>query len=122
MTARFTIDQAAWAAGAQVEAPGPGAFEGVFTDTRGPVRGGLFVALRGETFDGANFAAGAVEAGAAGVLVPADAAEKVRGQIGRAALLTAPDTGRALGGPAAAWPPRPPDLRVVCITASPPTN
>jgi UDP-N-acetylmuramoyl-tripeptide--D-alanyl-D-alanine ligase len=118
MTARFTIDQAAWAAGAQVEAPGPGAFEGVFTDTRAPVKGGLFVALRGETFDGANFAAGAVEAGAAGVLVPADAAEKVRGQIGRAALLTAPDTGRALGGLAAAWRRRHRDLRVVCITGS----
>jgi UDP-N-acetylmuramoyl-tripeptide--D-alanyl-D-alanine ligase len=118
MTARFTIDQAAWAAGAQVEAAGPGVFEGVFTDTRAPVKGGLFVALRGETFDGASFAAGAVEAGAAGVLVPADAAKKVRGQIGRAALLTAPDTGRALGGLAAAWRRRHRDLRVVCITGS----
>ncbi len=41
----------------------------VFTDTRKPVAGGLFIALRGERFDGHAFAANAVEGGAAAVLV-----------------------------------------------------
>jgi UDP-N-acetylmuramoyl-tripeptide--D-alanyl-D-alanine ligase len=43
---------------------------GHFTDTREPVRGGLYVALRGERFDGNMFAREAVEQyGAAAVLV-----------------------------------------------------
>ena len=43
---------------------------GHFTDTRSPVRGGLYVALRGERFDGNAFAREAVERhGAAAVLV-----------------------------------------------------
>ena len=117
MSARFTLDQAAWAAGAQIVAPG-GPFAGVFTDTRAPVKGALFVALRGETFDASDFAAPAVEAGAAGVIVPADAVGKVRGQVKGAALLSAPDTGRALGGLAAAWRRRLPELQLVAVTGS----
>jgi UDP-N-acetylmuramoyl-tripeptide--D-alanyl-D-alanine ligase len=117
MTARFTLEQAAWGAGAAVEAPG-GPFEGVFTDSRHPLPKALFIALRGERFDGSQFAAAAVEGGAAGVLVPTDTTEKVRGQIGSAALLTAPDTGRALGALAAAWRRRLAALRLVCITGS----
>ena len=42
---------------------------GVFTDTRKPVAGGLFVALRGENFDAHNFVADAQKAGAAAALV-----------------------------------------------------
>jgi len=43
---------------------------GHFTDTRSPVRGGLYVALRGDRFDGNAFAREAVEQhGAAAVLV-----------------------------------------------------
>ena len=56
MSARFTLEQAAWSAGARVVSPG-GPFAGVFTDSRAPVKGGLFVALRGEKFDGTNFVA-----------------------------------------------------------------
>ena len=98
MNARFTLEQAAWSAGAQVAAPG-GPFEGVFTDTRQPVRGALFVALRGERLDASDFVTQAVEGGAAGVLVPVNVISKVRAQVpAGVALLTAPDTGRALGG------------------------
>ncbi len=44
--------------------------KGHFTDTRTPVRGGLYVALRGERFDGNEFAREAVERhGASAVLV-----------------------------------------------------
>jgi len=42
---------------------------GVTTDTRADLRGRLFVALRGERFDGHEFAAQAVALGAAGVVV-----------------------------------------------------
>jgi UDP-N-acetylmuramoyl-tripeptide--D-alanyl-D-alanine ligase len=114
MSARFTLDQAAWSAGAQVHAPG-GPFEGVFTDTRAPLARGLFVALRGENFDGSNFLAQAVAGGAAGVLVPEDAVAKAPPGV---AVLSAPDTGRALGGLAAAWRRRFPALRAVCVTGS----
>lgn len=115
--ARFTLEQAAWAAGAQVAAPG-GPFEGAFTDSRKPVPGGLFIALRGENFDASDFVAQAVEGGAAGVLVPTDALAKARAQAKGVALLTAPDTGRALGALAAAWRRRLPALKAVCITGS----
>jgi UDP-N-acetylmuramoyl-tripeptide--D-alanyl-D-alanine ligase len=42
---------------------------GVTTDTRADLRGQLFVALRGERFDGHDFAVQALEQGAAGVLI-----------------------------------------------------
>jgi len=115
--ARFTLEQAAWAAGAQIAAPG-GPFEGAFTDSRKAVPRGLFVALRGDNFDGSDFVAQAVQGGAAGVLVPADALAKVRAQAKGAAVLTAPDTGRALGGLAAGWRRRLPALKLVGITGS----
>ncbi|HET9754154.1 MAG TPA: Mur ligase domain-containing protein, partial [Myxococcales bacterium] len=114
MSARFTLEQAAWSAGAQVVVPG-GPFAGVFTDTRAPVPGALFVALRGEKFDASEFAAQAVQGGAAGVLVPEGAVEKVRAQAGPAAILAAADTGRALGGLAAAWRRRLPALKLVAV-------
>lgn len=45
-------------------------FSGVTTDSRRVAGGQLFIALRGDRFDGAAFAAASVESGAAGVLVP----------------------------------------------------
>jgi UDP-N-acetylmuramoyl-tripeptide--D-alanyl-D-alanine ligase len=117
LSARFTLEQAAWAAGAQIAAPG-GPFEGAFTDSRNPLPRALFVALRGDKFDGSDFVAQAVQGGAAGALVPTDAIEKARAQAKDAALLSAPDTGRALGALAAAWRHRLPALKVVCITGS----
>src|SRR5207253_9988505 len=95
---------------------------GVFTDSRAPVAGALFVALVGDRHDGSQFAVAAAKAGAAGVLVPAGAAARVRDEL-RAAwlkpvLLAAVDTGRALGGLAHAWRASLPDLRVVCVTGS----
>ena len=63
------------------------AFTGVSIDTRTLKAGELYVAIRGEQFDGANFADAAIVAGAAGVVVP-------RG--GRAALERASDP-RSIG-------------------------
>lgn len=48
---------------------GDGTFKGVYTDSRKPVPGGLFIALEGERFDGHDFVAGAEKDGAAAVLV-----------------------------------------------------
>ncbi len=73
-TPRFSLaDALAWT-GAAPEGPLPSSFPGVYTDTREAPDGRLFVALRGERFDGHRFAADAVAAGAAGVLAAADAA------------------------------------------------
>lgn len=49
-------------------ADGP-AIEAVFTDTRAPIEGGLFVALSGERFDGHRFVSSAIEAGAGGLVI-----------------------------------------------------
>ena len=118
MTARFTPEQAAWAAGAELIASRGAELAGVFTDTRKPIPGALFIALRGDNFDGSDFAASAVRAGAAGVLVPTDAVERVRPHLGKAALLAARDTTRALGWLGATWRRRFQGLRVVGITGS----
>jgi UDP-N-acetylmuramoyl-tripeptide--D-alanyl-D-alanine ligase len=48
--------------------------EGVSTDTRAITAGALFVALRGETFDGHDHVARAAEAGARAVVIERDVA------------------------------------------------
>src|SRR5438874_11225520 len=53
------------------------AFTGVSIDTRTVKAGDLFIAIRGERFDGADFAGAAVVAGAAGIVVPRGRAPKV---------------------------------------------
>ncbi len=72
-------------------------FSGVCTDSRSLKRGDLFVALRGERYDGHDFVAGAAAAGAVAALV--DRAHAA------AALPVAAvdDTTRALGRLAAHW-------------------
>ena len=77
---------------------GGAAFTGVSTDTRSLQRGDLFVALRGEHFDGHAFLDHAKSAGAAGALVD-------RGYTGKAPLpvITVADTKRALGDLARHW-------------------
>jgi UDP-N-acetylmuramoyl-tripeptide--D-alanyl-D-alanine ligase len=47
-------------------------FHGVSIDTRSIRPGELFFAIRGDRFDGADFADGAVAAGAAGIVMPRD--------------------------------------------------
>jgi UDP-N-acetylmuramoyl-tripeptide--D-alanyl-D-alanine ligase len=67
-------------------------FDGVSTDTRSIGRGELFVAIRGERFDGHEFLAVARERGAAAALVD----EKYSGEVLLPALV-ADDTRRGLG-------------------------
>jgi UDP-N-acetylmuramoyl-tripeptide--D-alanyl-D-alanine ligase len=77
---------------------GGASFTGVSTDTRSLRRGELFVALRGEHFDGHTFLDHAKSAGAAGALVD-------RGYTGKAPLplIRVADTKRALGDLARHW-------------------
>jgi len=53
-------------------------FSGVSTDSRTIAAGELFIALRGDHFDGHHYLAAARERGAAAAVVAADAAEQLR--------------------------------------------
>ena len=86
------------------------AFGAVMTDTRELREGALFVALRGDHFDGNDFIAEAEAKGAAGALVSRPAPISL-GQI------EVPDTRRALGAMARAWR-RNFSLPVVAVTGS----
>jgi UDP-N-acetylmuramoyl-tripeptide--D-alanyl-D-alanine ligase len=68
---RLTADWVAAAmAGTIVEGDRRREFAGVSIDTRTLRAGAVYVAIRGERFDGADFAADALAAGAGGVVVP----------------------------------------------------
>ena len=99
--------------------------DGVSSDSRKIVQGDLFVALRGEHFDGYNFAATAAQAGAVAAMVNADSyQERLTGRKEQKAvpapgipLLLVEDTRVALGR-LAAWWRRQFDIPVVAITGS----
>jgi len=75
--------------------PAPEVMRGVSTDTRGLAAGALFVALRGEQFDGHDFLADAFRRGAAAALVSREVAAP-------GPLVMVEDTLAALGAMAAA--------------------
>jgi UDP-N-acetylmuramoyl-tripeptide--D-alanyl-D-alanine ligase len=77
-----------------------GTFAGVSTDSRKVRRGDLFVALKGETFDGNAFVREAFRKGAAAAVV--DAPAGLRG-AGRRPVVVVKDAARALGGIARAY-------------------
>jgi UDP-N-acetylmuramoyl-tripeptide--D-alanyl-D-alanine ligase len=83
----------------------------VCTDSRSIQPGDLFIALRGEKFDGGAFAAKALQQGAAGVVLDATQAPDI------AAAIRVDDTRLALGRLAAAWRKRF-TIPVVAITGS----
>ncbi|HNQ75375.1 MAG TPA: UDP-N-acetylmuramoyl-tripeptide--D-alanyl-D-alanine ligase [Pseudothauera hydrothermalis] len=94
---------------------GEGRFTAVGTDSRNIGSGQLFVALRGERFDGHQFVAAAAAAGAAAALVDSRWAD---GQnAAPLPLLVVDDTRHALGRLAAHWRSRF-DLPVLGITGS----
>jgi len=86
----------------------------VFTDTRSPSENGLFVALRGENFDGDKFAADALKNGASIAIVGKWSGESLgEGK----AVIEVPDTLFALQRLAHWWRSQL-DIPVVCITGS----
>jgi UDP-N-acetylmuramoyl-tripeptide--D-alanyl-D-alanine ligase len=101
--------------GAKVVAGSSGAeANGVFTDTRKPIDGGVFVALRGENFNGDQFAEAALNAGASIVLVQ----KWEGGELdSNKAVIEVQDTLLALQRLAYWWRGQL-DIPVVCITGS----
>lgn len=83
----------------------------VVTDSRILRPGDLFIALRGEKFDGGSFAAQALQQGAAGVVLDATQAPEI------AHAIRVDDTRLALGRLAAAWRQRF-AIPVVAVTGS----
>lgn len=92
-------------------------FQGVTIDSRATRPGDLFVAIRGETFDGHDFLASAAAQGATGAIVRRGA---VTGPLpGGVPLIQVDDTVAALGRLAAFWRNRLSErLQVVGITGS----
>ena len=86
-------------------------FDGVSSDSRKIIQGDLFVALRGEHFDGYNFIATATKAGAVAALVNADSYQGRKTSSGKQEardspgipLLVVEDTRLALGRLAGWW-------------------
>jgi UDP-N-acetylmuramoyl-tripeptide--D-alanyl-D-alanine ligase len=90
--------------------PPPEVFRGVATDTRALAPGALFVALKGERFDGHDFVAEAFRRGAAGALVSKEVAAP-------GPQLIVSDTLAALGGLAASHRRSLP-VQVIAVTGS----
>ena len=90
----------------------PVTFMRVTTDSRSITRDDLFVALKGERFDGHDFVAGALAAGAAAALVADDRVAELSGN-----LIAVADTQKALGVLAQHWRSRF-DLPVVAVCGS----
>ena len=91
----------------------------ITTDTRKIAAGDLFIALRGENFDGADFAADALHKGAAAVLVNAPLSASVQKNLKKekGTVLIVPDTLKAYQEIAHAWRMKF-DIPVVAITGS----
>src|SRR5436853_4315236 len=86
----------------------------ISTDSRTLKRGELFVALRGENFDGHKFVAAAVKAGAAGMIIDLAWKEKIPESV---AIIRVEDTLQAYQKLAANYRKSLP-LRVLAITGS----
>jgi UDP-N-acetylmuramoyl-tripeptide--D-alanyl-D-alanine ligase len=92
----MSLSEAASAMGAQLIGE-DGSFSSVSTDSRSIVPGQLFIALRGEKYDAARFAADTLAKGAAGVVLNHYGAPQLRPSI------VVDDTRIALGRLAAHW-------------------
>ncbi|MDP6987336.1 MAG: UDP-N-acetylmuramoyl-tripeptide--D-alanyl-D-alanine ligase [Phycisphaerales bacterium] len=90
-----------------------GAVEGIATDTRTPLAGKLFVAIRGPRFDGHDHLEAAVASGAVAAMVEGNA--DVPSGL---PALRVDDTVAALGRMALGWRRRLPSLRVLAITGT----
>jgi len=97
---------------AELADPAP-LFGRIVTDSRTLGPGDLFLALRGETFDGAAFAGQAVERGAAGLIV-----DRPLEPVPPIPVILVEDTLRALGDLAQARRQQMPGLKVAAITGS----
>ena len=118
----MTWDEVQAAVGAAVhngKLAGNTVFPHITTDTRKISSGDLFVALRGEKFDGADFAAEALERGAAAVIVgtPLSTSAEKALKKAKGTVLKAEDGLRAYQAIAHAWRMKY-DIPVIAITGS----
>ncbi len=94
---------------------------GISTDSRSISPGDVFLALKGERYDGHNFVLKSVERGAAGIVVQEDywnrESVKGKGVFRNVVAITVADTLKALGD-LAGWWRRQYDAQVVAITGS----
>ena len=90
---------------------------GLSTDSRTMVPGHMFLALRGERYDGNNFLSEAVDAGAAGVIVESDSTIPKELTNNNLIVITVSSTLKALGD-LAMWWRRQWGGRVIAITGS----
>jgi UDP-N-acetylmuramoyl-tripeptide--D-alanyl-D-alanine ligase len=114
MSAMMDLLAAATATGGTLIGDNP-SFSGVSTDSRAVAAGELFIALRGEFFDGHQFLAAAKERGAVAAMVDAQAAEGLE-TVGLP-LLSVADARLALGALAANWRARF-SLPLIAVTGS----
>ncbi|MBQ2047771.1 MAG: UDP-N-acetylmuramoyl-tripeptide--D-alanyl-D-alanine ligase, partial [Schwartzia sp.] len=114
--AQFTTEEVLKATGAVCAHGEDTVFTDVTTDTRKITKGALFVALRGERFNGEDFAAEAAKKGAAGVVVSNACKKEIIDSV-PAAVFCVPDTLEAYQKLACAWRMRF-DIPVVAITGS----
>jgi UDP-N-acetylmuramoyl-tripeptide--D-alanyl-D-alanine ligase len=108
---------AAQMAGTLVQGEGGHEFGDVSIDSRTVKAGDLFIAIRGERFDGSEFAAGAIESGASGVVVPRGWLNNAAKLPGRPIVIEVEDTTMALQQLARSIR-RQSGTRVVAITGS----
>ncbi|MEW6669131.1 MAG: UDP-N-acetylmuramoyl-tripeptide--D-alanyl-D-alanine ligase [Thermodesulfobacteriota bacterium] len=104
------------AGGTLIRGSGRTPFTALGTDSRSIVSGQVFWALKGERFDGHDFAAEALRQGAAGVVIRQDR-QGILLPPSAGAVIAVPDTLRALGDLAAWWRHELP-ARVAAITGS----
>ena len=94
--AAFTHDEVVQATGATPSSASGSGFTAVFTDSRHAAPGQLFVALRGDAFDGHRFVADCARAGVTGAVVSSEAV--LEGLPSHFTLYRVRDTLAALGG------------------------
>lgn len=116
---RLTLDEIVRATGGEVvRAPaGLVVADGVSTDSRHVPRGGLFIGLQGERFDGSDYAAQTLNDGATVVVVSRQKAADVAARSSTGAIVAVDSPLRALGL-LARWHRRRMGARIVCVTGS----
>ena len=92
-------------------------YEGLTTDSRQIVRGGLFVALVGEKFDGHRFVAQALDQGAGGAVIQAGRLTEAELAALSGPAIVTDDSLAALGRIALAWRMRR-DIPILAVTGS----
>lgn len=112
----FTVQEVADITGAVLAGKKQAVLSDIITDTRKITKGVLFVALKGERFNGETFAAEAVAKGAAAVMVSTQCPEDLLSDL-KAPVLKVKDTLQAYQQLAHAWRMRF-ELPVIAVTGS----